>query len=56
MKDAVNQLEDERRKLKEDLKDTKDREQRLQVECGELEEDNMTLQKNVRKWQIVEEN
>ncbi|CAI2352233.1 unnamed protein product [Caenorhabditis sp. 36 PRJEB53466] len=40
-------FEDERRKLRAELKDTKEREQRLLAENGELEEENIGLQKTV---------
>ncbi|KAF1757267.1 hypothetical protein GCK72_013722 [Caenorhabditis remanei] len=40
-------LEDERRKLRAELKETKEREQRLMAEYSELEEENIGLQKTV---------
>lgn len=45
--DSGAALEDERRKLRAELKETKEREQRLMAEYSELEEENIGLQKTV---------
>ncbi|KAJ1366175.1 Protein bicaudal D [Parelaphostrongylus tenuis] len=45
--DAGARLEEERKRLKAELKETKEREQRLMGEYTELEEENITLQKTV---------
>lgn len=45
--DSGAALEDERRKLRAELKETKEREQRLISEYSELEEENIGLQKTV---------
>lgn len=45
--DAGAALEEERKRLKAELKETKEREQRLMGEYTELEEENITLQKTV---------
>lgn len=45
--EAASDLDNQKRQLKEDLKELKNREQRLLNDYSELEEENISLQKQV---------